>query len=131
MKRAGYLAVTLALAAAGIVAAIAGGKPVLQVTLGASAAWVVQAISFWALAGKLAAGGPVARIWIAGIAGRFFAGVLVWALAALAGTPTRALMIAYGMALVAFLLLEAGWLAVMTADPQVRGSSPDIDREYG
>lgn len=120
MKRAGYLAVTLALVAAGIVAAVAGGKPAWEVTLGAGAAWVVQAISFWALAGGLAAGGPVARIWAAGIAGRFFAGVLLWALAAFAGAPTRALMIAYGMALVAFLLVEAGWLAVMTADPKVR-----------
>ena len=122
MKRAGYLGVTLALAAAGTLAAIASGKPAWQVTLGAGAAWVVQAVSFWALAGGLAAGGPVARIWIAGIAGRFFAGVLVWGLAALAGAPTRALMIAYGMALVAFLLLEAGWLAVTTADAKVRGN---------
>ena len=120
MRRAGYLAVTLALAVAGIVAAIAGGRPAWQVTLGAGAAWVVQAISFWMLAGGLAAGAHVARIWIAGIAGRFFAGVLVWALAALAGAPTRALMIAYGMTLVAFLLLEAGWLAVTTADQKVR-----------
>lgn len=121
MKRAGYLAVTLVLAAAGIAAAIVGGKPAWQVTLGAGAAWVVQAISFWALAGGLAAGEPVARIWIAGIAGRFIAGGLVWGLAALAGAPTRAMMIAYGMALVAFLLLEAGWLALTTADPKVRG----------
>jgi hypothetical protein len=45
----------------------------------------------------------------------------VWALSALAGAPTRALMIAYGMSLVAFLLLEAGWLAVTTANPKVRG----------
>jgi len=120
VKRTGYLAVTLALSAAGIAAAIAGGKPAWQVTLGVSAAWVVQTISFWALAGGLAAGERVARIWIAGIAGRFLAGVLVWVLAALAGAPTRALMIAYGMALVAFLLLEAGWLAVTTADPRVR-----------
>jgi hypothetical protein len=29
-------------------------------------------------------------------------------------------MIAYGMALVVFLLLEAGWLAVTTADRTVR-----------
>ena len=121
MKRAGYLAVTLILAATGIAAAVAGGNPAWQVTLGAGVAWVVQAISFWALAGGLAAGERVARIWITGIAGRFLAGVLVWALAALAGAPTRTLMIAYGMALVAFLLLEAGWLAVTTADPKVRG----------
>jgi hypothetical protein len=91
------------------------------VALGVGAAWAVQAISFWALARGLDAGEPVARIWIVGIAGRFFTGVAVWALSALAGAPTRALMIAYGMSLVAFLLLEAGWLAVTTANPKVRG----------
>lgn len=116
MKRAGYLWVTLAVGAAGSVAAIAGAYPALPVVLGAGAAWIVQAVSFWLLAGGLASGDPVTRIWITGMASRFGIGVLVWALAALAGAPTRVLMITYGMALVVFLLLEAGWLAVMTAD---------------
>ena len=120
MKRAGYLAVTLIVAAAGTAASAIGGHPVLPVATGVSAAWIVQAVSFWALAGGLESGDRVMRVWMAGIAGRFGAGVLVWALAALAGAPTRALMIAYGMALVAFLLLEAGWLALTTADPTVR-----------
>jgi len=120
MKRAGYLWLSLAAATAGVVAAIVGGRPALPVVLGAGSAWIVQAASFWALAGGLQRGERVTRAWVAGIAGRFGAGVLVWALAALAGAPTRDLMIAYGMALVAFLLLEAGWLAVTTADRTVR-----------
>jgi hypothetical protein len=120
VKRAGYLAVTLFVAAAGTVAAAIGGHPVLPVAAGVSVAWIVQAPSFWVLAGGLERGDPITRAWLAGIAGRFGAGVLLWALVALAGAPTRALMIAYGMALVAFLLLEAGWLAVATANPMVR-----------
>jgi len=120
LNRAGYLGVTLAVAGAASVAAITGGYPALPVVLGAGTAWIVQAVSFWLLAGRLATGDPVTRIWITGIAGRFGTGILVWALAALAGAPTRVLMIAYGMALVVFLLLEAGWLAVMTAGPAIR-----------
>ena len=120
MKRAGYLWVTLAVAAAGSAAAIVGGQASLPVLSGVGTAWVVQAASFWLLAGGLASGDPVTRIWITGIAGRFGTGILVWALAALAGAPTRVLMIAYGLALVVFLLLEAGWLAVTTTDRTVR-----------
>jgi hypothetical protein len=120
LNRAGYLWATLALAGAASVAAIIGGYPALPVVLGAGTAWIVQAVSFWLLAGGLASGDPVTRIWVTGIAGRFGIGILVWALAALAGAPTRVLMVAYGMALVVFLLLEAGWLAVMTADPAIR-----------
>ena len=126
MKRTGYLWISLTLAVAGSVAAIAGGHAAVPVVLGAGAAWVVQAASFWLLAGGLERGDRITRVWVTGIAGRFGVGVLVWVLAALAGAPTRVLMIAYGMALVVFLLLEAGWLAVTTADRKVRG-----DREHG
>ena len=120
MKRAGYLWASLALAVAGSVAAIVGGHATVPVVLGAGTAWVVQSASFWLLAGGLERGDRITRVWVTGIAGRFGAGILVWALAALAGAPTRVLMIAYGMALVVFLLLEAGWLAVTTADRTVR-----------
>jgi hypothetical protein len=112
----------MAVAGAGSAAAIVGGYAALPVLLGAGTAWFVQAVSFWLLAGGLASGDPVTRVWITGMAGRFGTGILVWVLAALAGAPTRTLMIAYGMALVVFLLLEAGWLAVTTADRTVRRS---------
>ena len=120
MKRVGYLWVSLALAAAGSVAAIVGGNAALPVVLGAGAAWVVQAASFWLLAGGLERGDRITGVWITGMTGRIGAGILVWGVAALAGAPTQVLMISYGMALVVFLLLEAGWLAVTTADRTVR-----------
>jgi hypothetical protein len=120
VRRAGYLWVTLALAAGGVVAASAGGHPAVPVAIGAGIAWGVQAGSFWLLASGLERGETITRVWAAGMAARFGVGILVWGLALLAGTPTRALMIAYGMALVVFLLLEAGWLAVTTADRTVR-----------
>ena len=66
-------------------------------------------------ASRFPAGGPVMRVWVAGIAVRFGTGVLVWLFAALAGVPTRELMIAYGLALSVFLIVEAGWLAVTTS----------------
>lgn len=120
MRRAGYVWVTLALAAAGVIAAIAGGHPAVSVAIGAGVAWGVQAGSFWLLASGLERGESITRVWAAGMVARLGIGILVWGLAMLAGSPTRALMIAYGMALVVFLLLEAGWLAVMTANRTVR-----------
>ena len=120
MRRAGYLWVTLALSAAGVAAAIAGGHPAALVAIGVGTAWSVQAGSFWLLAACLESGETITRVWAAGMASRFGTGVLVWGLATLAGAPVRAMMIAYGMALVVFLVLEAGWLAVTTADRKVR-----------
>ena len=116
MKRAGYLLVTLTLTAAATIAAALGGHSGVAVGVGAGIAWLVQAGSFWLLAGSLDAGRPVMRVWVAGIASRFGAGVLVWLLAALAGAPTRELMIAYGLALAVFLIVEAVWLAVATSN---------------
>lgn len=117
MKRAGYLAVTLVLTVAGTVAAAIGGHPGLAIGAGAGFAWCVQAGSFWLLAGRLEQGEPVMRVWVAGIAARFGAGVILWLLVALAGAPTRELMMAYGLALALFLIVEAGWLAVATSNP--------------
>ena len=136
MRRAGYQWLTLALSAAGVIAATVGGHPAVPVVLGVGTAWVVQAGSFWFLAAGLEVGEPITRVWIAGMAGRFGVGVLVWGLATVASAPTRVLMIAYGLALVVFLLLEAGWLAVTTADRTVRGiqagrSGDPQDREHG
>ena len=120
MKRGAYVALTAVLTAAAAVAAGVGGHPVLAVALGAGTAWLVQAFSFWILAAGLESGKKITRAWVAGMSARFGVGITVWGLAALAGAPTRTLMIAYGLALVAFLLLEAGWLAVATADRTVR-----------
>jgi len=121
LRRAAYVGVTLALAVAGSTAAIVGGRAALPVVLGVGLAWAVQAVSFWLLAGGLAAGAVVTGLWIGGIAARLGTGVVLWALAALAGAPTRTLMTGYGLALVAFLVLEAGWLAIATAERGPRG----------
>jgi hypothetical protein len=115
-----YLGVTLALAAAGTVTAAIGGYSIVAVGAGVGVAWIVQAGSFWLLAGGLERGEPVTRVWVAGITARFGAGIVVWLLAALAGAPTRDLMVAYGLTLVLFLLLEAGWLAFATTDRTIR-----------
>ncbi len=120
MNRLAYLLVTLVLAGSGTAASVVGGSSAWAVTTGCGAAWAVQGLAFWFLAGALQARRPVARVWIAGMAGRAGAGVLVWLLAALAGAPTKELMVAYGLALVVFLLLEAGWLAVATAGGTAR-----------
>lgn len=115
MRRVAYLAVSLLLAGTGTVAAIVGGQPAMPLAAGVGVAWLVQAGSFWVLAGGLEAGRPIMAPWIGGIAGRLGAGVVLWTVAVLAAVPTRMLMIGYGLALVAFLLLEAVWLAVATA----------------
>ncbi len=117
MKRLGYLGVTLGLVALSTAAAVVGGRFGLAVGIGAGFAWIVQAASFWFLAGRLEDGQPVMRVWVTGIATRFGAGVLLWLLAVLAGAPTRELMMAYGLALAVFLIVEAGWLAVITSKP--------------
>jgi hypothetical protein len=120
LRRAAYVVVTLILAAAGSAAAIVGGQPAPPVIVGIGLAWAVQAASFWWLAGGLGAGQLVTGLWIVGISARLGTGVVLWALAALAGVPARTLMMGYGLALVAFLLLEAGWLAVVTAGARGR-----------
>lgn len=120
MRRWAYIAVTLVLAIAGCSAAALGGRRVGDIALGCGVAWIVQAVSFWLLAGGLERGTRVTRVWIAGMAGRVGAGCLLWLLAEVAGRPTTEMMIAYGLTLVAFLLLEAGWLAVATADRTIR-----------
>ncbi len=116
MRRGAYLAATLGLVLAACAAAAVGGRGVVAVATGCGIAWAVQAVSFWLLAGGLGRGDRVMRVWVVGMAARVGTGVLVWILARVAGAPTRDLMVSYGLALVVFLLLEAGWLAVATAD---------------
>jgi hypothetical protein len=122
VKRAGYLAVTLLLTVVAIVAFSVGGHAGGAIAVGAGIAWGVQAGSFWLLAGRLERGGPALRVWVLGIVLRFGVGLFVWLLAVLAGAPTRELMVAYGLALAAFLMVEAGWLAVATSRTTAGGT---------
>lgn len=112
MARSSYLAATLLLsgaaAAVAVAAGVAGAKPVAT---GVGAAWAIQAIAFWKLVGALYSGRAVLRAWVAGMGAR--AGGLVLAFLAGGWTPlaARELVLSYGLAMVALLLLEAAWLA--------------------
>ncbi|MCK5411681.1 MAG: hypothetical protein KAJ67_06280 [Gemmatimonadetes bacterium] len=109
----GYLGVTLGL--------LAGGSAVVLVAApdrragwlaGGVAAWLVQAPAYWVLVGRLERGLDATGPWLAGIGARFGGLALLavgsWAL----GLPMGPVALAYGIAMVAFLILEATWLAV-------------------
>lgn len=107
---AGYGLATLALLLVGlaVAAALGAGRP--WVVVGAGSAWLVQALSFLALARALAAGRDAVRPWLTGIAARF--GGLAVAAVVTASTAVGAeLPVAYAAALLGFLLAEAAWLA--------------------
>lgn len=107
-----YLAVTFGL--------LAGGSAVVLATApdrragylaGGVAAWLVQAPAYWVLVGRLEAGLDATGPWLGGIGARFGGLALLaagsWAL----GLPTGPVALAYGIAMLAFLILEAIWLA--------------------
>jgi len=109
----GYLGVTLGL--------LAGGSAVVLATApdrragwlaGGVAAWLVQAPAYWVLVGRLESGLDATGPWLGGIGARFGGLALLaagsWAL----GLPMGPVALAYGIAMVAFLILEAIWLAV-------------------
>lgn len=109
--RAGYLAVTgLGTTAAGLAWWVVGPDHALPVALGLGTAWVLQAPAFWILAGRLARGEDAFRAWVGGIGARF-GGLAVLAVAGGVDEASgKALLLAYGAAVLAQLLLEAVWL---------------------
>lgn len=122
-SRAGYLTATAVLSVAGGLAAGAfgAGSPG-AVAGGLAVAWVLQAPAFWRLAGKLARGQPVVREWVGGIALRLGGlGVIVTA-GATTRLPARDAAVAYVVALLAYLALEAVWL--FRRQPARPGSEP-------
>lgn len=111
--RLGYLGASLGL--------LAGGSAVAWATApdrqagwlaGGVAAWLIQAPAYWVLVGRLEGGLDATGPWLAGIGARFGGLALLavgsWAL----GLPMGPVALAYGIAMVAFLILEATWLAV-------------------
>ncbi len=110
--RLGYLAVTFGLLAGGsaVVLATAPARPPGWLA-GGVAAWLVQAPAYWVLVGRLEAGLDATGPWLGGIGARFGGLALLaagsWAL----GLPTGPVALAYGIAMLAFLILEAIWLA--------------------
>lgn len=108
--RLAYLATTLLAAAAGTAATALAGGPAAAVGAGSGLAWAVQAPAVWLLGAGLARGERVTGRWAAGLAARV-AGIAPAALAAPAlGVSRGGAIAAYGAAMVAFLLMEAGWL---------------------
>lgn len=110
-----YLTVTLGLAVGGWWIVLVGSE--LNATLvgtGVGIAWAIQAVSFWVLVSALERGGSAVGPWIAGMAGRAAGLVALWLLAVGVGLSGIELVVPYALALLAFLLLEAVWLAVGT-----------------
>lgn len=127
--RGAYLAVTASTAAAGGAAARALelGSP-RAVWLGVAAAWLLQAPSFWYLAGALDRGDPVLRDWVGGMALRLGGLALIGVAGTAAGIRARDAAVAYVAALLAFLALEVVWLLPRAPAAPASGERP-ADRE--
>ncbi|MFQ5890411.1 MAG: hypothetical protein ACE5JR_10215 [Gemmatimonadota bacterium] len=110
--RAGYLAITALLGIVGWgVATRLAGWGGADATVGLGAAWGVQAVAFWKLTGALSRGQNALAVWLTGIAARATGLAVLWIAGVAAGGEGPGLVASYGLALVAFLLVEAGWLA--------------------
>lgn len=109
--RASYLTVTLAVTvAAGLAWSALEPAHAGPVALGLGTAWLLQAPAFWILAGRLARGGDAFRPWVAGIGARF-GGLAALAVAGgVEETSGKVLLLSYGAAVFAQLMLEALWL---------------------
>lgn len=123
-SRVGYLLATATVTVAGglTAAALDAGSP-RAVAAGLSVAWVLQAPSFWRLAGTLARGEPAVREWVGGIALRLGGLAVVAAAGAATGLAARDAAVAYVAALMAYLALEAVWL--LRRQPAAAGRRAD------
>jgi hypothetical protein len=113
--RNAYLACTALLTLVGAGVTSAAGGPVAEVALGAGTAWGLQAVATWILAAGLARGEGVTGRWAAGLALRVSGVGAVLVLAPPLGADRKAAAVAYGAAMVAFLLGEAAWLWWMSS----------------
>lgn len=110
--RRSYAAVTFLLAAGGVAAAAGGGwGDPAAVAAGVFGAWAIQAVAFWRLARALAEERDATRVWVLGIGARIGGLALAFAASRATETGGTELLLAFGVAILAFLLLEAGWLA--------------------
>lgn len=128
-SRIGYLALCAALAAAGwATASSAGVGDARSVGAGLGLAWVLQAAAFWLLVRALERQERVVRVWVGGMGVRL-GGLAVVAVAGGRGGWDRAdMVLAYALALVLFLILEAVWLYRGAGGPGRRSPSDDGDR---
>ena len=105
-----YIISTLALAIGSgfLIAAVVDVRGALGAAmLGAVVAWVVQAASFWKLAGAMIEGRSAMGPWVGGMAARGGGLLLLWLAAGQYGGGGRVVALAYGLTLLVFLLLEA------------------------
>ena len=117
--RIGYLAATLGLLALGSGYLLATGteRRVAWVT-GGLTAWLIQAPAYWVLVGRLERGLDATRAWLAGMGARL-GGFAVLAVASwVTDLPAGPIAAAYGMAMIAFLVLEAVWLAILRSNAE-------------
>jgi len=115
-----YAAVTLVLTVAAILGASFVGRR--EAMWGIGAAWGTQAVAFQRLMGALGAGRRATGAWLGGIGARFGMLALLGGIAYVGGAGND-LPIAYGIAMLVLLLMEAGWLMRMRPD----GVAPDGD----
>jgi hypothetical protein len=108
----GYLALTLAVLAAGSAVVLASGsaRSGLLVT-GALLAWLIQAPAYWVLLGRLERGLDATRPWLVGMAARFGGLGLLAVLSWTTRLPLAPVAVSYVIAMIAFLILEVTWLA--------------------
>ena len=114
LGRGAYAAVTLLLAGIGWVLALRLDMDPTASAGGLLVAWSVQNATFWPLAGALAAGRPAGAPWIGGMVARALGLAVFWLVSLATGPRGRDFVLTYAFALVAYLLLEAAWLAVAT-----------------
>lgn len=111
-RRLGYLAFTWALLAVGSAAVLASGSARSgSLIIGALVAWLIQAPAYWVLLDRLERGLDATRPWLVGMAARFGGLALLAVVSWTTRLPLGPVAVAYVVAMIAFLLLEAAWLA--------------------
>ncbi len=110
--RLGYLAATLALLALGSGYLLATeAERTIPWIVGGLTAWLIQAPAYWVLVNRLERGLDATRPWLAGMGARL-GGFAILAVATwVTDLPAGPIAAAYGMVMIAFLVLEAVWLA--------------------
>lgn len=111
-SRLGYLAFTWALLAVGSAAVLASRSARSgSLIVGALVAWLIQAPAYWVLLDRLERGLDATRPWLVGMAARFGGLALLAVVSWATRLPLGPVAVAYVVAMIAFLLLEAAWLA--------------------
>jgi len=108
--RVGYAGVTAGIVAAGVAMTALLGGPARGAAVGASLAWALQAPATWWLAAALSRGRGVTGRWAAGLALRVAGVAVLGVLAPSLDVSRGPAIVAYGGAMVVFLLAEAAWL---------------------